>query len=62
MALNWGNQAGRGKAARNAENKDMVRKMNGAFQKQARKDKEAYLNEQCKEMVEVEKMEKLDKS
>src|SRR3984885_12786373 len=40
------------RTARSDGNKDMMKEMNGAFQKQARKDKEAYLNEQCKEMEE----------
>ena len=40
------------RSARAAGNKDRVREMNGAFQKQAREDKEAYLNERCKDMEE----------
>ena len=38
--------------ARAAGNRDQVKVMNGRFQKQARIDKEVYLNERCKEMEE----------
>src|SRR5688572_5360145 len=40
------------RGARAAGNRDQVRVLNGKFQKQARKDKDKYLNERCKEMEE----------
>jgi len=38
------------RGARAAGNRNQVRVLNGKFQKQARKDKDKYLNDRCKEM------------
>ena len=46
------NIAAERRVAKNAGDKNKVRAMNSAFQKQARKDKEKHLNEMCKEMEE----------